>query len=136
MWNRIKGSIIRFLSGRYGMDSFNRFLLYAYLAVVVIGIFADSILPSLLGTVIALTLLFRMLSRNRMARMKENRAYLKMQNAVIGWFRFNRDRIRDRKTHIYRKCPSCRAVLRLPRTSGEHTVKCPRCANRFSVKVK
>ena len=42
---------------------------------------------------------------------------------------------RDRKTHVFRKCPACKSVLRLPRQKGKHTVRCPRCQHRFDVKI-
>ena len=45
-------------------------------------------------------------------------------------------RIRDRKTHVYRSCPVCKSVLRLPRTSGEHGVNCPACHGHFMVRIK
>ena len=45
-------------------------------------------------------------------------------------------RIRDRKTHVYRRCPVCKNVLRLPREVGDHGVNCPVCHGHFSVKIK
>ena len=45
-------------------------------------------------------------------------------------------RIRDRKTHIYRACPICKHLWRLPRIRGEHEVNCPECHGHFSIKLK
>ena len=45
-------------------------------------------------------------------------------------------RIRDRKTHVFRRCPVCKKLLRLPRTEGEHGVNCPSCRAHFSLKTK
>ena len=33
------------------------------------------------------------------------------------------------------KCEHCRAVLRLPKKPGKHTVRCPQCNKTFSVKI-
>jgi len=136
MWNRIKGGLIRFFSGRYGVDALNRFLLISYLIVFLLGSLLSSSILSLIAAFLAVYMLIRMLSRNHYARSKENRVYLSIKGRIVGFFRLCRDRFRDRKTHIYRTCPSCKAPLRLPRTKGEHTVRCPKCANRFDVKVK
>ena len=43
-------------------------------------------------------------------------------------------KLTDRE-HVYKKCPHCRAQLRLPRKKGEHDVCCPRCKVTFSVKI-
>lgn len=42
---------------------------------------------------------------------------------------------RDRKTHVYVKCPSCQNNLRLPKEKGKHIVVCPCCKNRFKIKI-
>ncbi|MBO7400949.1 MAG: hypothetical protein J6U75_07055, partial [Clostridia bacterium] len=42
---------------------------------------------------------------------------------------------KDRKTHVYMKCPTCKAQLRLQRIKGEHGVKCPKCGAEFRVKI-
>ena len=52
--------------------------------------------------------------------------------AIVLLFR----RIRDRKTHVYRRCPVCKTVLRLARTPGDKGVNCPSCRGHFSVKIK
>ena len=39
------------------------------------------------------------------------------------------------RTHIYKKCPNCHAVLRLPRRKGKHTTVCPNCSKEFKVRV-
>ena len=50
-------------------------------------------------------------------------------------FRRLRVRWRDRKTHVFRKCPHCKKTLRLPRVPGDHFVNCPLCHTHFSVHV-
>ena len=46
-----------------------------------------------------------------------------------------RDKWTFRKTHVFKKCPGCKAVLRLPRKKGKHTVNCPHCHKNFTVHV-
>lgn len=52
------------------------------------------------------------------------------------FFLLQKNKWRDRKTHVFRECTHCHAVLRLPKKSGSHTVKCPRCSEHFDVVVR
>ena len=121
--------------GRYGTDTLSTVLLYVYFAFVlictVVSIFVRSLWFSLFYYVVATALvvwmLSRMFSRNIAARKREN-------DKFCGFFKLRKNKFRDRKTHVYRKCPSCKAVLRLPKAKGKHFVVCPRCKNRFEVK--
>lgn len=121
--------------GRYGTDTLSTVLLYVYFAFVlictVVSIFVRSLWFSIFYYVVATALvvwmLSRMFSRNIAARKREN-------DKFCGFFKLRKNKFRDRKTHVYRKCPSCKAVLRLPKAKGKHFVVCPRCKNRFEVK--
>ncbi len=136
---KIKNKFYRMMYGRYGTDTLNKVYLGVYIAVVllysIVSLFltdpaasAILILSYLLtSTALIVIIFFRMFSRNVVKRRRENEAF-------CGFFRLLRNRFRDRKTHVYRKCPQCRAVLRLPRAKGKHSVICPRCKNRFRVK--
>ena len=77
---------------------------------------------------------FRMFSRNINARRREN----KVINNLVVFFRNKHSIRRQRKldyNHVYKKCPSCHAVLRLPRRKGKHTTVCPKCNKKFRVYV-
>ena len=134
----------RFMYGRNGVDALGRFtlFLYAFLAIlniVTARIAALRIFNYVIWGIETLALVlffFRCFSRNYMRRRKENDLYMKLRNPIAAWFGLCGSRLRDRKTHVYRKCPQCRAVLRLPKTSGQHTVRCPKCGNRFEVRVR
>lgn len=120
--------------GRYGSDTLNKTLIIVYMIAVVIAtvlsLFIDSIWFSLIYFLFSVTIIcvifFRMFSRNIQKRRREN-------DRFCGFFKLRRNKFRDRKTHIYKKCPHCKAVLRLPKAKGKHTVICPRCKNRFNV---
>ena len=132
---KIKNKLYRFMYGRYGTDTLSTVLLYVYFAFVlictIVAIFVRSIWFSLFYYVVATALvvwmLSRMFSRNIAARKREN-------DKFCGFFKLRKNKFRDRKTHVYRKCPSCKAVLRLPKAKGKHFVVCPRCKKRFEVK--
>ena len=130
-----KNKLARFFYGRYGADTLNNVLTGIYLSWLItfsiVDIFVNSIIFSIIGWLVTVAIfalvMFRMMSRNIYKRRRENEKF-------CGFFKLQRNKFRDRKTHVYRKCPSCKAVLRLPKAKGKHTVVCPRCKNRFDVK--
>ena len=132
---KFKNWLYRFMYGRYGGDTLNKVLIWVYaiwiILLSVIMVFVDSIWLSLFYWISSLALMFwiffRMFSRNIYARRKENERF-------CGFFKLRKNKFRDRKTHVYRKCPKCKAVLRLPKSKGKHFVVCPRCKNRFEVR--
>ncbi len=139
----------RFLYGRYGSDQLYTALFISELICLFLGA-----LLSVLGqihpvfTFISVTLyflsiglfiwtIFRCFSRNIPARRRENEAYLRFKMRIKHPFKKAKSHHpQDTATHIFRTCRHCKANLRLPRQVGKHTVKCPRCGERFKVKVK
>ena len=132
---KIKAALYKFMYGRYGADKLGNFLMIVYVALVllhtVLSVFIDSILFYVVMSAAALALfiviIFRMFSKNIAKRRAENQKF-------CNYFKLRKNKFRDRKTHVYRECPSCHATLRLPKARGMHTVVCPRCKHRFSVK--
>ena len=131
IWQKIKYSIMRFMVGRHGVDSLNMALLYGGIAVNIVALITRLNILSSLSTVMLFFAIFRMLSKNRTQRYRENAWYLKhlnikgfLQKAKQAYIRF-----KNRKTYLYFDCPQCHAKLRLPRGKGEVTVTCGKCAN-------
>ena len=125
----------RFMYGRNGVDELSKALLVVYVILLLINVFLRSWILSLATLAVATYMLFRIFSRNVYRRRRENQWYYKRYNRVRSFFRLRKSKWRDRKTHIYRKCPQCKNNLRLPKIKGRHTVNCPCCHNRFDVKV-
>ena len=132
----LKERIISFMIGRNGPDALCNFSLYTAIALTLINILFQSIILSIVSYFTMYYALFRMLSRNVSKRQKENAKFLAIRKKVFSPFTLIKLRIRDRKTHVYRKCPYCKSVLRLPRRLGEHTAVCPKCRTRFDVTIK
>ena len=141
---KIRNSLSRFFNGRYGSDTLNTFLIVIYTIIFItytvlrivlaVAMPENQIVLPILGlcylvisTSLIVWIFFRMFSRNIGKRRRENEKF-------CGFFKLQKNKFRDRKTHVYRTCPTCHAVLRLPKSKGKHTVVCPRCKNRFSVK--
>ena len=54
---------------------------------------------------------------------------------AIDWFKLTVRRIKDIKHKRYRRCPNCKAVLRLPKRKGTHYAKCPSCRANIKVNI-
>ena len=116
-----------FFAGRHGADALSAALIVfsgLLLTVILIaggGLFAlPALIPALYAT-------FRILSKNDAARTKENKAFLGFFPALLSELRLLGYRFRDRKTHVYFRCPCCRLTLRTERGTGERTLACPKC---------
>ena len=127
--------IMQFMSGRYGTDKF----FYGILGLAAVVAFINLIIRSYILQLVVYGLfvyaVFRMLSRNITARRKENVWFTEKILSFKKRKEFY-DRQRADTFHVYKKCPACKAVLRLPRRIGVHTTVCPRCNTEFTVKVR
>lgn len=132
----------RFMYGRYGIDALYRGLFWIYLLTIFIGVILGVTIDkriysviSILGLGIIIFAFYRVFSKNIEKRRTENQKWLVFENKIKKEFRLIKDKWKFRKTHIFRKCPKCKAVLRLKKQKGKHNVKCPHCQTTFEVKV-
>lgn len=141
-FNNLAVKFQRFMYGRYGIDQLYRALLYIYLGLLLLGIILGKTIDmriytaiSTAGLAIVIFAFFRVFSKNIAKRRTENNKWMVFENGVKRKFRLMQDRFKFRKTHIFRKCPNCKTVLRLKKIKGKHNVKCPNCKHDFEVKV-
>lgn len=145
---RFLEKIANFFRGRYGIDGFFYALGAGYLLFYIAGRIVASLARSGIGTIAAAVLyllgygcivfaFFRALSRNIVKRRVENEKWKSIWRPLSDWFRLQTNKWRDRKTHVYKKCPdpSCKAVIRLPKKAGRHSVRCPKCGKLFDVRI-
>lgn len=130
---------IRFMSGRNGMDAFNRFLSIVLLVMVLLSMFVrNTRIGATLG-ILALALLiylyFRMFSRNIYRRQQENGSYLRRKYQITSAWKGMRDRWTQRKDYKFFKCPSCRTRLRVPKGKGKLNIVCRKCGTSFQRKT-
>ncbi len=130
-----KQKLLTFMYGRYGVDELYYGLFTAWFVLVIVNMFARSSVIYLLETVAIVFSIWRVLSRNYEKRRRENAAFLKTWKPVKNYLLYCKDRIRDIKTFRYRKCPKCRAIIKLPNKRGKHTTRCPKCGERFDVRI-
>ena len=132
--------LAQFMYGRNGYDAFNQFLLIASIALMALGmLFARvpvlSVLLSLAEWTALIYCLFRTFSRNTVSRQQENAWYYQRRQKALLWLRSLKDRWQQRKDYKFFRCPSCHALLRVPRGKGKLLLTCRKCGNRFERKT-
>lgn len=130
-----RNKVAQFMFGRYGNDKLNIALLVLYFILMVVNLFVRTFILNILELLVVLAIFYRMLSRDIPRRRAENAKFEKQYNKVKPFFVRTGNRVKEIKTHRYRKCPHCKVFLRLPRKVGKHNVVCPRCKTRFAVRV-
>ena len=124
---KIKNGFLRFMTGRYGTDKLNMYILGAgvvacVLAMLIPGVVVDLVL-SVLSYGLLIWALCRSFSRNTYKRYEENRKFLRLL-----------DMIKDRE-HRYFRCPKCKQSVRVPKGKGKIAITCPKCKEKFVKKT-
>lgn len=132
----------RFMYGRYGIDRLYRVLIWAYFIILIIALILGKTVDSRIYTYVSLAGLlliifafYRVFSKNLEKRRNENAKLLSFESKIKKHFRLISQKWKFRKTHIFKKCPKCKAVLRLKKIKGKHTVTCPHCKEKFQINV-
>ncbi len=125
--NRIKQWFLRFMTGRYGTDKLNMWILGTGVVLCLISVFIRFPLVNwilmICSYILMIWALFRTFSRNTYKRYRENRRFLMFL-----------DRIKDRQ-HRYFDCPKSRQPVRVPRGKGKIMITCPKCKEKFQRKT-
>lgn len=117
----------RFFNERNGADALSCFLIGVAFFLVILFLIAQWNYLTLIALIPIGFAIFRILSKNLERREKENEAFVRFFRTLSGRCRLTRDRIRDRKTHVYFRCGCCERWIRVERGQGEVEVTCPGC---------
>lgn len=128
-WNRL-------LEGRNGLDLWNYIIIAVDVILIAVSFLTDSYLPLVLAFLLLILFLFRALSRNLPKRQKEAAFFSDASKAIYREHKLNSMRWKDRRTHVYKKCPACRKVLRVKRRKGPKDIHCPYCNTDFQIIIR
>ena len=96
---KLKDRFIRFMYGRYGVDSFGKFTIWGSLILMLIAGWTHRGILSWLAWAGIIYSYFRMFSKNTYKRAAENQKYLQMTRGIRTFFYRQRNMITQRKTH-------------------------------------
>lgn len=133
--NGLLNKLLGFMIGRNGFDDICKALLILYAALAIPNIVIGSVILWCVDVVIACYIWFRVLSKNIYKRQKENMAFLVFKKKFRTIFRKHKLMWKERKYSAFRRCPSCKNTLRLPKRDGKHSVCCPCCGEEFEVRI-
>lgn len=130
---------MRFMQGRNGIDKFNAFiiacgLVFSILSSCLRGGTVASVF-SIISTVLLILFAFRALSRDTYKRSCENAVFMRNYDKAKVTVKLWRDRWTMRRDYKFFSCPSCKAIMRVPRGKGKIKVVCRQCGNSFSGKT-
>lgn len=132
--NKLKNALYRFMSGRYGNDSLNNFIMFSALVLMLLNAFwwKNGIVYTVVWALLILNI-FRSYSRNIYKRRMENSKFLTLVKPITKRFGLAKKQKTD-KEHRYFICPSCSQNVRVPRGKGKIVITCPKCGNKFERK--
>lgn len=124
----------KFIYSRYGIDDLYKFLFKLYILVLILNIFIRNYIVFIIELLLIFIIFYRACSKNIYRRRKENEIYLKIKNKFLKPFRSIKRNFND-KDHIYKKCKSCKTVLKLPLpdSKGIKHAKCPKCNKKLTI---
>lgn len=126
-----------FMYGRYGYDELSRFLLIAGLIIMFISYIPALRFLSVLSLAMYIYTVFRAVSKNIPARLKELNAFMPVKAKIVKKFKLLRCMWRDRKDYKYYTCPSCHEAVRItkPGKGRTITITCAHCRHKFDKKT-
>lgn len=124
----------KFMTGRYGVDGLNKFILVVFAIVSVVYMFTRYNILNITSLVLLVLLYYRTFSRNIAKRLDENRKYLQATAPYRKKFYATKRKVESRKDYKFFKCPNCEKELRVPKGKGMIKITCPNCNTKITRK--
>ena len=117
--------------GRYGTDQLSMALLTTGMILLAITLPFKGVIIRLLPLIPIIIAYYRVFSKHIYKRQQENFKFIRFYTPIYKRFNIWIKRFKERKTHRYLKCPTCKQTLRVPKGKGNITITCPKCKNDF-----
>lgn len=135
MKNKVNNWLQNLLMGRNGSDQLSMALLLLSLVISLIANGLKQPIISYFGLIPLIFAIFRIFSKSVQKRRMENYKFMMLISPLYSWFTKTSNRIKDRKSHKYLKCPNCKQTLRLPKGKGKVSITCSKCKTKFIKKI-
>ena len=129
----MREKLARFMMGRYGNDHLNNVLIWSSLILLVLNIFINNSILSLIAYVLWGYSIFRMFSRKIYLRSNENIWFMAKTKKIRHHISAIRKGLKD-KANRYFVCPGCGQIVRVPKGRGKIEITCPSCHRQFDRK--
>ncbi|MGI6094178.1 MAG: hypothetical protein ACOYBL_01985 [Lachnospiraceae bacterium] len=126
----MRNQLQRFMTGRYGVDNYGRFLTVLVLILCLFSIFIPNRLLYSITILAIIYCYYRILSKNHEQRFQENMKYLQIKDKLTSRFHKNPKNTSETQYNVYR-CPNCQQKIRVPKGRGTIIVTCPKCHTEF-----
>lgn len=123
----------KFMYGRYGSDQLNMTLIIIAFICSLLGGFTPYF--TIFSYFLLILCIYRMFSKQIYKRRNENTIFMNKTLPIRKWYKRTKNRWRDRKTHVYYRCPQCHQHLRVPKGKGKIEINCPHCHTKFDRKT-
>lgn len=127
----LSNSLSRLFYGRNGFDNLAKTCNLLAILLLVINIFAQSLVIYIIWVALFGYSIFRIYSKNISKRYAENQKFLKFTERPRNRVKLLGMQWRDRSVSRYYICSSCHQQIRVPRGKGRIEIRCPKCGNRF-----
>ena len=126
---------MQFMQGRNGVDQLYLGSSMCIFLLAILQLFLQSTLLNILVLALIVWSFYRFFSKDIHSRQAENQHFLQFVTWVQRKTKLPIRRLKDIRTHRYRRCAHCETIMRLPRKRGKHQVRCPRCKELSQVRI-
>lgn len=133
----IQEDIKKGMNNRCGLDELNNLLMLIGFVFVVISLFTQKGIFTILGAAFVVICYVRVFSKNVDQRRKENDLYMKYMGNVVRYVEYLVLCIKMRiksvsdKEYVYFVCSNCKQIIRVPKGKNKVSIRCPKCSNTF-----
>ena len=127
-------SFYKFMLSRHGTDALYFFMLAVLILVLVINLFTDSIILTVISIVLLVLTVLRAFSTDKKKRQAENERFLTLSGKVKAPFLYAYNRRKYRKEYTFVRCKKCKGIIAVPSTEEPARVICVRCKTEQAFK--
>lgn len=115
------------------VDELNRLIFIIFLCLFIVTIFIRNFYLDATKFILLIIFIYRLVSKNKEARRKENTCYLNIKDKILHPFSSNAKA--KEKDVVYKRCSNCKTILKLPlpKKLGINHAKCPNCSKRLTI---